>query len=209
MIKMYLMITLLSLLVSLAKTSVPVIEPPKSVVLDLPPTVAPIGDYDFGGQPPLPELPDKTYRVHHDPSYFPDAIFDRPKDEHKYRPIAKDIQPRPSGRWLHTLVELDNTILLYGGVIDAKKMLNDLWTYSPSKQLWQQKQRASLPMPVVPPDDKYKNNEEQGRPAFAPEPPEMRALPAEDNGAKTPMEMDPGNLFHLIYHLTIGFSFFK
>ena len=165
---------------------------PKVVKQDLPPSIPPLGDYDFGNAPPLPQLPDKTFVVHHDPSYFPDSIFDRPAHSHKVRPGAKDIQPHPSGRWLHTLVELKDTILLYGGVIEAKTMLNDLWSYSPSKQLWNQKQRPTLPMPVVPPGDKYTDKEESGRPTFAPEPPEMRALPAEDNGAKTQLQMDPG-----------------
>jgi hypothetical protein len=173
-------------------SNIPVITPPKAVLKPLPPTVAPIGDYDFGSSPPLPQLPDKTYSVHHDPNVFPDVIFDRPKDEHKTRPLAKDIQPRPAGRWLHTMVELDGIILMYGGVINAKTMLNDMWSYSPSKQLWNQKQRPTLPMPVLPPGDKYKDKENTNRPTFAPEPPEMRPLPAEDNGAKTQMEMDPG-----------------
>lgn len=178
--------------IRLSTPSIPVTVPVKSVEQHRPPTVAPRNDYDFGSSPPLPQYPDKTYLVHHDPSYFPDSIFDRPRDKsQRIRPPAKDIQPRPSGRWLHTLVEVDGTIFLYGGVIKPKTLLNDMWVYTPAKETWNQKQRPTLPMQVVPPGDKYKDDPEQGRPSFAPEPPDMRALPAEDNGAKTRIHMDP------------------
>jgi hypothetical protein len=176
-----------------ATCSIPIVAPPKSVEQHLPPTVAPRGDFDFGSSPPLPQIPDKTFLVHVDANVFPHSIVDRPQDaSERVRPKAKDIQPRPGGRWLHTFVEVDGTIFLYGGSIKPKTLLNDMWVYTPSQQTWNQKQRPTLPMPVVPPNlDQYQDAADHGRPAFAPEPPEMRSLPAEDSGAKKRIHMDP------------------
>ena len=173
-------------------SGVPITQPPSSMVQRLPPTVAPFGEFDTDPSPPLPELPEKTYRVHHDPLKFPTSIFDRIDDmAKKPRKPAKDIQPQPGGRWLHTIVELEGMVFMYGGVISPKTMLNDLWVYTPGSETWFQKQRLTLPILIVPPNDKFKIDPDQGRPAFAPEPPDMRQMPAPDAGAKVLEEMDP------------------
>jgi hypothetical protein len=86
---------------------------------------------------------------------------------------------------------MEGMVFMYGGVISPKIMLNDLWIYTPASESWNQKQRATLPTLVAAPNDKFKIDPEQGRPVFAPEPPDMRQMPAIDAGAKTLEEMDP------------------
>ena len=161
--------------------NIPQTAPPPEVVQTLPPADAPVGDYTYGQAPPLPELPPKTEAWHVEGNFFPESIFDRPADlARKPPPDNSEIDPRPGGRWLHTCVEIDNSIVCYGGVTDERRLLNDVWIYSPLKTTWDYLERPSIPVPVNTINSEKSTPEEesgQGRPDFAPKPPKMRDPP--------------------------------
>ena len=117
--------------------NVPQTTPPREVVQPLPPSNGPPGDFSSGQPPPLPQLPPKMDAWHVQGAFFPESIFDRPADNaRKPPPDNSEMDPRPGGRWLHTCVELDNTVVCYGGVTNAKTLLNDVWLYSPLRMTW-------------------------------------------------------------------------
>lgn len=100
----------------------------------------------------------------------------------------------PSGRWLHTMVRIQDRVYIWGGISSfTKKFFNDMWLFNTVEETWEQLQSAHIPplpdnmgrAPVPLGGKPY----DGGVPAGAPQPPGVQSVPP---GPKETMDPPAG-----------------
>ena len=67
--------------------------------------------------------------------YFPASIFSPRTKRRWFQPFPTERQPPP--RWLHGAVDIDKSLVIFGGVTNNLMLLNDVWRYQPESNNWE------------------------------------------------------------------------
>ena len=66
--------------------------------------------------------------------FFSSIFFSRAK-RRWFQPFPTERQPPP--RWLHGAVDIDKSLVIFGGVTNNLMLLNDVWRYQPESNNWE------------------------------------------------------------------------
>jgi len=66
--------------------------------------------------------------------FFLSTFFSRAK-RRWFQPFPTERQPPP--RWLHGAVDIDKSLVIFGGVTNNLMLLNDVWRYQPESNNWE------------------------------------------------------------------------
>ena len=67
--------------------------------------------------------------------YFPPSIIFSRAKRRWFQPFPTERQPPP--RWLHGAVDIDKSLVIFGGVTNNLMLLNDVWRYQPESNNWE------------------------------------------------------------------------